>query len=416
MIRARIVRALAAALLGLPCLGVHAADVLAIVNARAHPVSAPVVERATVVVRAGRIASVEADGAVPDGARVVNAAGRNLTPALFHPATQIGLSEVGGGQEAVASGTTRAGYALHYGVDANAQSVEQARADGVARALLLPSPAGDDVYAGQAALLRLLPATGIVERADGVAQFAYIGTDASRAHSHAAAWQRLHATLARAADAGAAEADDENAAALRQIATGQVPLAVVAHREADIRQAIALAGRLKALRVVLVGGAEAWRAASELAAADIPVVLDPLDALPADYDRIGARHDNAALLHRAGVTIAFTASAQGIYTSWNAGPSLRLAAGIAAAHGLPDEVALAAITHAPARIWGLDPRIGTLTAGADADLVLWDGDPLEPASAPAAAFVAGREVSLRTRQTLLRDRYLPAAIRRGTTP
>ncbi|MCW5581648.1 MAG: amidohydrolase family protein, partial [Luteimonas sp.] len=185
---------------------------------------------------------------------------------------------------------------------------------------------------------------------------------------------------------------------------------------ADIRQAIALAGRLKALRVVLVGGAEAWRAASELAAADIPVVLDPLDALPADYDRIGARHDNAALLHRAGVTIAFTASAQGIYTSWNAGPSLRLAAGIAAAHGLPDEVALAAITHAPARIWGLDPRIGTLTAGADADLVLWDGDPLEPASAPAAAFVAGREVSLRTRQTLLRDRYLPAAIRRGTTP
>src|SRR5690606_26693592 len=176
-------------------------------------------------------------------------------------------------------------------------------------------------------------------------------------------------------------------------------------------QAIALAERWR-LRVVILGGAEAWRVAPELAQAGIPVVLDPLDALPADYDRLGARHDNAALLHAAGVTIAFAASGQGIYTTWNAGPSLRQAAGIAAAHGLPDDAALAAITHAPARIWGLDARIGTLAPGADADLVLWDGDPLEPASAPAAVFVAGRDVALRTRQTLLRDRYLPASLRR----
>src|SRR5690606_15286873 len=152
--------------------------------------------------------------------------------------------------------------------------------------------------------------------------------------------------------------------------TRAAPLAIVAHREADIRQAIALATQ-RDLRVVVVGGAEAWRVAPELAAAGIAAVLEPLDALPADSDRIGARHDNAARLHRAGVTIAFAASAQGIYTSWNAGPSLRQAAGLAAAYGLPDGAALDAITRAPARIWGLDPRIGTLAAGADADLVLW---------------------------------------------
>lgn len=384
----------------------------AIIHARAHPVSAPVVEDATVVLRDGRIVSVTPGGPVPDGARVVDARGRDLTPALFHPATQLGLAGLGSGQEAVASGKSRAGYALHYGIDGNAQAVEQARADGVARALVVPSAAADDVFAGRAALLRLQVDGDIVERAD-VAQFAYIGNDRSRANSHAAAWQRLHKKLGRGRtpprhsgdDPIHADADD---IAVHAVATGTAPLAVVAHREADIRQAIALARRWD-LRVVVVGGAEAWRVAPELAEAGIAVVLDPLDALPADYDRIGARHDNAALLHAAGVTIAFAASAQGIYTSWNAGPSLRHAAGLATAYGLPDAVALAAITHAPARIWGLDARIGTLAAGAEADLVLWDGDPLEPASAPGMVFVGGREVSQATRQARLRDRYHPAA-------
>ena len=386
----------------------------AIVHARAHPVSAPPVEDATVVLRGGRIVSLEPGGTVPDGARVIDAGGRDLTPALFHPATQLGLSELGSGREAAASGKSRAGYALHYGIDANAQAIEQARADGVARALVIPSAAADDVFAGRALLLKLQPGGDIVDHAD-VAQFAYIGTDGSRAHSHAAAWQRLHKKLGRAhappqppgEDPIHADADD---IALHAVATRGVPLAVVTHREADIRQAIALARRWD-LRVVVVGGAEAWRAAPELAAAGIAVVLDPLDALPADYDRIGARRDNAALLHRAGVTIAFAASAQGIYTSWNAGPSLRQAAGLAAAHGLPDDIALAAITRTPARIWGLDPRVGTLAAGAEADLVLWDGDPLEPSSAPAAVFVGGREVSPETRQTRLRDRYRPEPAR-----
>ncbi|TWT22313.1 amidohydrolase family protein [Luteimonas marina] len=404
-------------LLVLACLllpAARAADSVAIVHARAHPVSAPVVEDATVVLRAGRIVSIEAGGAPPPGARIVDAGGRDLTPGLFHAATRIGLSEVGDGQEAVASGGSRAGYTTHHAIDANAQSVEQARADGVSRALVAPAAASDNVFAGRATLLHLRSGGDIVERSGDVVQFAYIGTDASRAHSHAAAWQRLHGELGRARtppahadDPARVDADD---LARHEVAMRRTPLAIVADREADIREAIALA-RTHRLRVVVVGGAEAWRLAPELAAAGIAVVLDPLDALPATYDRLGARHDNAALLHRAGVDIAFTASAQGIYTSWNAGPSLRLAAGIAAAHGLPDAAALAAITQAPARIWGLDARIGTLAPGADADLVLWDGDPLEPASAPVAVFMAGDAVPLRTRQTLLRDRYLPARAR-----
>jgi imidazolonepropionase-like amidohydrolase len=185
-----------------------------------------------------------------------------------------------------------------------------------------------------------------------------------------------------------------------------MPLAIEADRESDIRAAIRLAAD-EHVRVVIVGGAEAWRAADALAAAHVPVVLDPEADMPQTFDALGARLDNAAILAKAGVAIGFFVSGNGIYLSYDAGLDLREGAGLAVANGLPYEEGLRAITAGAARIWGLGENAGTLAPGADADLVIWDGDPLEPASAPIAVFVEGRQVSLVTRQTQLRDRYSP---------
>ena len=194
----------------------------------------------------------------------------------------------------------------------------------------------------------------------------------------------------------------------------RMPLAVVANREADIRQAIS-AGQTYGISIVIVGGAEAWRVADLLAANHVPVILDPLDELPVSFDALGARRDNAASLARAGVLISFMVSGQGIYLSYNVGPALREGAGIAVANGLPYAQAIRAITQSAGRIWG-DPAAagkpgiaGALVSGAAADLVIWDADPLEPSSAPAVVMFGGREISLQTRQTLLRDRYRPPA-------
>jgi cytosine/adenosine deaminase-related metal-dependent hydrolase len=107
------------------------------------------------------------------------------------------------------------------------------------------------------------------------------------------------------------------------------------------------------------------------------------------------------------VTIAFSVSGNGIYLSYDAGEAIREGAGLAVANGLPYATALDAITRAPATIWGIG-HAGTLAPGSDADLVIWDGDPLEPASAPVTVFVMGAEASLATRQTALRDRYAPS--------
>jgi imidazolonepropionase-like amidohydrolase len=197
--------------------------------------------------------------------------------------------------------------------------------------------------------------------------------------------------------------------ALRPVVEGTVPLAIRAERESDIRNAVQLGLDYK-LRIVIVGGAEAWRVAPELAREHVAVVLDPLAALPMTYDEIGARRDNAARLAKAGVTIAFTVTGQGIYLSYDAGSALREGAGVAVANGLPYADALRGLTLNPAQIWGVGKKYGTLEPGRDADLVIWDGDPLEPSSAPVQVFVGGREISLRTRQTELRDRYRPSVV------
>jgi imidazolonepropionase-like amidohydrolase len=172
-------------------------------------------------------------------------------------------------------------------------------------------------------------------------------------------------------------------------------------RASDIRQVIAFAQREK-LHLVIKGGTEAWRVAAELAAARVPVLLNPLDDLPESFDAVGATLENAARLQHAGVKIAFTFDDPDPHNIRR----LRQAAGIAVAHGLPWEDALAALTRNPAEIFGVSAANGSLIRGRPADLVLWNGDPLEVTTLADRVFVQGVAQSMHSRQTELRDRYL----------
>jgi imidazolonepropionase-like amidohydrolase len=189
--------------------------------------------------------------------------------------------------------------------------------------------------------------------------------------------------------------------ALRNYLGGAGPIVVSIERASDIRQVIAFAQR-EHLRVAIRGAPEAWRVAGELAAAGIPVILDPLDDLPASFDSVGATLENAARLQRAGVKVAFSFNDPQPHNI----RKLRQAAGIAVAHGLPWEEALAALTRNPAEVFGVADRNGSIATGRPADLVLWSGDPLEVSTLADAVFIQGAVQPLRSRQTELRDRYL----------
>lgn len=174
---------------------------------------------------------------------------------------------------------------------------------------------------------------------------------------------------------------------------------------ADIRRVIDFKRSNPNLRFAIHGGAEAWQVADELARAGVPVILDPLSNLPDRFERLSARLDNAALLARAGVQIAI-APQPGTVDAHQARLSLQLA-GNAVANGLPWDAAFAAVTRGPAEIFGVGGQLGRLERGHLADVVVWDGDPLEVMSAPVAVFVEGVEQPLVSRQTRLRDRYNP---------
>jgi imidazolonepropionase-like amidohydrolase len=139
--------------------------------------------------------------------------------------------------------------------------------------------------------------------------------------------------------------------------------------------------------------------ADQLAAANVPVVVKPLTDIPA-FDSLGATLENAARLKRAGVRVAIAS-----FDTQNS-RNIRQEAGNAIANGMDRAAALEAVTLAPARIWGVADRVGSIEAGKDADLVIWPtADPFELTSGAERVFIKGREVPRETRQRALLDRY-----------
>jgi imidazolonepropionase-like amidohydrolase len=186
--------------------------------------------------------------------------------------------------------------------------------------------------------------------------------------------------------------------ALQPVLKGQIPLAVQANRASDLLAAIRLANEFK-LRLVILGASEGWMVADQLAKARVPVVVKPLTDIPS-FDSLGATLENAARLSRAGVTVALAS-----FDTQNS-RLLRQEAGNAIANGMDRAAALEAVTLAPARLWGVADRVGSIEVGKDADLVVWaHADPFELTSGAERVFIKGIEVPRQTRQTQLLQRY-----------
>lgn len=378
-------------------------------DAKVHTVtSRSTIEHADVLVRDGRIAAVGADLSA-EGLAVVEAGNRPLTPGFFGGLTAIGLMEVPA-EQATDDATISFGAPawqqqwrpeLDVTLAFNPRStlLPVTRMEGLTWAML--GPYSDAIINGQGAAVTL---DGRYDATLDGSRSLFVSWDAGasgNAGSRAALYMLMQQAIR---EARATTPPGEGAllhaagreALVPYLAGGRTVFYV--DRAADIRQLIAFATR-NAMRLVIAGGAEAWVVADELARAKVPVILNPLDNLPSSFDQIGARLDNAARLQRAGVRIAF--SSGDVHNA----RKIRQLAGNAVAHGLPWDEALAAVTATPAEIFGLGAKRGRIAVGQTADLVLWDGDPLEVTSIADQVWIGGREVEMRSRQTQLRDRY-----------
>lgn len=368
------------------------------------------VENADVLVQGGIIRAVGRGLSAPAGVPVVEAKGRMLTPALFGGITEIGIEEVSGESSTVDSALKIGEQPLRPEFDVtlayNPASVliPVARLDGIGFTALGAATGGGFV-AGQGGVVRF---DGSADPIGPRALFLRLGAAASEltGQSRAAQWMLLQQMVDEAR--GQVAADSPHAlltpAGRRTLArylSGQGRIVVEVERAADIRQLLRWAAREK-VKIAIAGGAEAWQLAPELATARVPVFVDALGNLPTTFDQIAATLENAARLQRAGVPVAF---AQRDDASHNA-RKMRQLAGNAVANGLPWADGLAGLTRVPAEVLGVADQIGSIEPGKRADLVLWEGDPLDVAHYAEQVWLGGRAMPMRSRQTELRDRYL----------
>ena len=398
--------------------GVASAQDLLIRNATVHTASARGTLQATdVLVRNGRIAAI-GNGLSAGSATVVDAQGKPLTPTLFGGITDIGVEEVSGESATVdntlALGANAADMRVRPEFDVtlayNPESVlvPVARVEGIGWTLLSAGTRpGGSFIGGQGGTVRL---DGSLDAIGPRALFVTLGGDGANlsGSSRAAQWMLLDQLIDEvrgriAPDSQFALLTPAGRTTLAKYFGGGGRVVVRIQRAADIVRLLRWS-KQRGVDVAIVGAAEGWKVAPQLAAAGVPVFVDALANLPADFDAIGATMENAARLHAAGVRVSFSQTGD---ASHNA-RKIRQLAGNAVANGLPWEAALAGLTSVPAAAAGVAGELGTIAIGQRADLVLWSGDPLDVANVAQQVWMDGRAIPMRSRQTELRDRYLHA--------
>ncbi|CAN5326022.1 amidohydrolase family protein [soil metagenome] len=404
-----------------------------------------VIENGTVVFSGGRVVSV-GTGPAPAGARIIDATGKTVAPGFVAVDSGLGASEVssvqGSNDQTSTANTISASFDVSYGLDPWSFTLPVARLGGITRAVVVPNHAGsgdgnhrddgdDDfaglggggltspgLFAGQAAVISLAASSAgggtdilVKPRVAMVAPFGEAGASVAggargaeftlfkETLAEVRLYARNKAAYDRAGlrDLSLSRADLE---ALIPVADGTMPLIVTVHRASDIQQVLRLASE-EGVKVILDGAEEGWLVATQIAAANVPVLLNPIANLPGDFETRAARMENAAALNAAGVVIAIKGNEGSIHRA----REMRYNAGNAVSHGLPYAAAIAAMTVNPAKIFGEAGQFGELTPGAAADVVVWSGDPLEPLSTATAVFIDGQEQPLTSRQFELRDRY-----------
>jgi imidazolonepropionase-like amidohydrolase len=406
--------ALLGAALAFPALHAQAQSA-AIINAHILTMGpAGEIEHGTIVIRDGRIEAVGPDLVPPAGTKVIDAHGQIATPGfilLGSAASAVEFPTDAAYDDSQTKSDFTAAFDMRYALNPNSTYLPEVRRAGSTLALVTPGFARGHhqpyaYFGGQAALISLA-ASGDILVKPGAAEVLAMGAQGAElaGGSRAAQILQLRSLLAQlqsGADAKVPGVGAEDLEALREIAGGRMPLIVSVHRQSDILQALDLARDFK-LRIILDGAEEGWRVADRIAAAKVPVLLDADTPGPMNTETWGAGYENAGKLAAAGVPVAIRLGpGEAVFRH----ASSRMIAGIAVAHGMDRRKALQSLTRVPAAMLGVDDRFGSLEPGKQADIVLWTGDPLEPASHPGAVLIGGVEQPLASRATLLRDRYL----------
>jgi imidazolonepropionase-like amidohydrolase len=346
-----------------------AAEEMVIKAATVYTMTGAPLSPGAVRVKDGKIAEVGAAVAVPAGVKEIDLGRGVLIPGLIDAHTSLGVE--GGTAEVTLEVTPN--FRVLDAVDWSARAFRHARAEGTTTVGLVPST--ENVIDGVGSVVKTAgdPARRVV-RADG-ALVVTLTSDPANGNSARNRPDSIYnrqptnrmgvVWMLRSAFAKARSTDAPETAPLREALDGRRSVVCVSRSDSDIVGAIRFTKEFP-VALTIAGGHEAYRVRSDLAAAKVPVLLAPLTTTAGSGPEGTETVLNpAGQLHEAGVTFALT------------GGRLLDQARLAVRFGLPKDAALAAVTSAPARILGLDGRLGGLAPGRDADLVALSGDPFD---------------------------------------
>jgi imidazolonepropionase-like amidohydrolase len=410
-------------------------SVVAFTHAKIFTLAGTPIEDGTLVIRDGKIAAVGANVEVPAGAQVIDAKGLQIYPGLFDPITQMGMSEISAVNATVDTTETGAynpDVVAATAVFPSSEHIPVTRASGITEVLAVPDSGGFDsggsrgVIGGQASAISLAGWTineMLIKRSVAMViswptietRTFDFATFSRKEKPFAEAKQEYEKQVNELTDylgrarhyaqamghGGPADYQrDLKLEALAPVIRGQLPVLVFADRARDIRNAVEFCDKQK-LKMILAGGAEAYKAKDLLRSKGIPVILRPTLSLPIEednpYDRLLSQ---PAELAAAGVKFAFG--------SFDNSFARRLGqqAANAVAYGLPYDEALKAVTIYPAEIFGVADQVGTLETGKVANIIVTNGDPLELTTDVKFLFIKGQRTSLDNRHQRLYEKYL----------
>ncbi len=407
------------------------AGTFAITNARIVTVSGATIENGTVVISGGKITAVGANVSIPSGAERIDGKGMSVFPGMIDAATNMGLIEIPGGVRAsvdvAETGDVNPNAKAIKGINPNSSHINVTRVNGITTVLSIPT---SGTISGQAAVINLNGATqdamavisefGLVINFPRISTFAgftpgvgpriiEFGEAVKRRDKNLEDLKKMFEDALNYAKVQEAYAKDKSLPyppndlkmeAMIPYVRGEKPIIFTAERERDIRGVAKFVGEMK-IKGIIVGGAEAWKAADDLKKNNIPVIFTNIYNLPANpddpYDYYYSAPGN---MQKAGVKFAVSTGNDGAEVR-----DLPYQAGIAGAFGLGKEEALKSVTIYPAQILGIADKYGSIETGKMANIVVADGDILDPRTNIKYLFIDGRMLPLTSRHTELFEAF-----------
>ena len=340
--------------------------------------------------------------------RVIEVNGLPITPGLISPMSNLGIVEIN------ALDVTRddesdllsAGFSIFNAFNPHSTVIPWNRSNGVTSAISSPSASSFPIFGLGSSFV--LDGSLEINGSKDIAMFGRLGSSyGSRAETLSILESLLEIgrmvkstpveEILEMSLADQLELQSQDIMALGKVVNDGLPFVLETNRAVDILQALALKEKY-GLNLVLASVEEASMVINQLKETNTPVIIDPMDNIPDSFDELGSSLELGKILDQAGIPIMFSTQRSHNYHL------MRQGSGNAVAHGMSYESAIEGMTSRVAEVFNLNNR-GILKTGNLADIVVWDGDPLEPASFPRIVMIEGKIQSLSSRSTKLTERY-----------